>query len=156
MRTKNGKRFAGSVGAIVLAGLLALPSPLLAQGIDTVRIQLIGWTAEGYDDGYVPTHEAKLGTLYDGYTASVDLVLLAGWTYRIVGACDEDCSDLDFTLYDEFANIVVVNYLPDATPVVEITPRWSGPFTLEVDMQGCDFEPCFYGVSVLGAPLTSF
>lgn len=67
-----------------------------------------------------------------------------------MGVCDADCGDLDLALYDENGNLVSEDETTDDVPAVTVEPRWTGPFTLRVDMYQCTEEPCVYGFTVVG------
>jgi hypothetical protein len=76
--------------------------------------------------------------------------LAEGKDYLIVSVCDQDCSDLDLTLFDENNNEIATDTSTDDAPVVEVSPRWSGKFRLNVTMYACGNAPCYYGISVMG------
>lgn len=88
----------------------------------------------------------------DGRTASVTYTLTKGNTYKIVGVCDNDCSDIDFELRDDNGNVVDKDTANDDIPIVEVTPIRTGEFTLKVIMQSCSNSAgCVYGVDVYRA-----
>jgi len=85
----------------------------------------------------------------------VDLV--GGTSYRIVGACDDDCENLDIELIDAVTGGVVASdmlatHAPPRRadfPVVEFTPQNSGRYVVRLLMQSCSVAPCFAGARVL-------
>ena len=136
---------------LLTVALLCLASPVAAQAPATqVRSQLD--TAKGAlrDQGLRPSHSYRLGHLREEGEDTVSVGLSATRSYAIVGACDTDCADLDFWLYDENDNLIDSDTGTDAVPVVRVTPRWSGTFSLRVRMVACTVEPCAYGVGVFG------
>ncbi len=88
------------------------------------------------------------GGLAPGGLARVPITLRAGQTYRILGVCDADCSDLDLRLVDASANVVAVDTAPDDVPIMDATPRTTGAYAIEVNMQRCATAPCYYAVNV--------
>jgi hypothetical protein len=132
----------------------ALLVPITASAQDAwvrqVRAQLsqAGQTFE--QAGYTLTHRIYTGSLNDGGAEIVQLDLDVGMEYQIMGACDEDCSDLDFTLYDGAGNVVDSDMLEDDYPVVSVAVSRSGVFRVRVSMAACSAEPCRYGIGVFG------
>ena len=74
----------------------------------------------------------------------------AARTYRIVGACDDDCSNLDLELIDvSTGGVVASDMLQDDFPVVDFTPQANGRYIVRLLMQTCTVAPCFAGARVL-------
>jgi hypothetical protein len=96
------------------------------------------------------THQPYIGSLRTGATASHGVQLSAGTSYSLVGVCDNDCSDLDLRLYDPNGREVASDLLTDDTPVVNVTPRRSGTYTVRAIMTACSSQPCRYGIGVYG------
>lgn len=71
------------------------------------------------------------------------LTLKRGETYRILGACDNECSDLDLELLDPAGKIIERDTLPDSAPVINIRPAADGVFTARVVMKTCTLAPCY-------------
>jgi hypothetical protein len=80
----------------------------------------------------------------------VSLDLNIGTQYQIMGACDTDCSDLDFVLYDGRGNQIDQDVELDDVPIVTVTPSRTGTFRVKVTMATCTAEPCRYGIGVFG------
>jgi hypothetical protein len=100
--------------------------------------------------GPVPSDPAPpsfSGSLRDGYYRVHDVTLRAGYEYSLVGACDDDCDDLDLQLYDEDWNLIDEDLLPDDVPVVSVSPAWTGVFHVKVIMESCYINPCRYAVA---------
>ncbi len=138
--------------------LLALAAVVVATGAAAqqdawtiqVRRQLQEFGSRFEDRGYHMTHRIYTGALDDGASATVELSLDIGTEYQIVGACDEDCTDLDFVLFDGSGREVDSDLLEDDYPVVGVTVTRSGAFSLRVNMADCSEEPCRYGIGVFG------
>jgi hypothetical protein len=89
-------------------------------------LQATGFLAPGDQDRYV-------GDLQ----ADVD--------YRIVVLADTPEADFDLYLYDENDNLVDLDDDPDSDAVCQITPRWTGPFTIVVE---CFNQPSGYEILI--------
>jgi hypothetical protein len=93
------------------------------------------------------THEIYMGELADDATASLSVTLDAGTDYMIVGVCDEDCTDLDLTLFSGSRELDT-DVEDDDTPIVSVTPTSTGTFRVSVSMAACSSSPCRFGVAV--------
>ncbi|HEV2132192.1 MAG TPA: hypothetical protein VGR27_13850 [Longimicrobiaceae bacterium] len=85
--------------------------------INEVRDQLNYFARQS---GYPRTHELFFDRLNHRRYQSVTVDLVEGVNYLIVGACDNDCSDLDFELYDENDNYIDGDTASDDIPMVEL------------------------------------
>ncbi len=117
---------------------------------DQAKFQLELIELAALTGGWEKTHNDQFDQLNHGEFKSFNLNLSEGITYKVVSACDADCSDLDLILYDENDNEISRDTETDGTPVLEVTPRWTGKFSLQVKMYSCDRNPCYYGIRVLG------
>jgi hypothetical protein len=135
-----------------LAAALLAPTPASAQDawVRQVRAQISQAGTDFEQQGYELTHHIYTGALADGGSEMVELELDVGMEYQIVGACDEDCTDLDFTLYDGNGNEIDSDLLEDDYPMVSVTVSRSGAFRVRVSMADCSAEPCRYGIGVFG------
>ena len=116
----------------------------VGQYLDMATNQLGGGAtaAQGFAD---ETAAMQPGT---DHRWQVDLV--GGTTYRIVGACDDDCSNLDLELIDvTTGGVVASDMLQDDFPVVDFTPQANGRYIVRLLMQACTVAPCFAGARVL-------
>jgi len=96
------------------------------------------------------THEPYIGSLRNGASEIKTVQLNAGTSYSMIGVCDNDCSDLDLRLYDPSGTEVDSDVLDDDTPIVEVTPRRTGTYTVRAIMTACSNEPCRYGIGIYG------
>lgn len=99
---------------------------------------------------YRMTHEPTIDTLSEQRKHLITLNLRSGINYGLIGVCDSDCADVDLKLYDENYGLIATDTRSNSTPVVTVTPRWAGRFYLEVDMENCQANYCYYGVGVFG------
>jgi len=136
--------------ALALLGLL--PPTVQAQSYSAqVRSQLNTAQSTLRREGFTRTHDYEIDSLNDDAEDSFTLTLTGNREYAIVGACDNDCSDIDFWLYDENDNLIDSDTSTDDIPMVRVTPRWTGTFRIRVKMYECSVEPCYYGIGVFGA-----
>lgn len=98
--------------------------------------------------GFSMSHEIFMGSLADDANESLNIPLDGGTQYIIIGKCDEDCTDVDLTIYDEFGKEVDSDIGTDNTPVLELTPGSTGRFRVKVSMVVCTANPCRFGVGV--------
>lgn len=102
--------------------------------------------AEGFDF----THDVVSGKLQEGSSKQYNFQLRKGKEYRILTACDGNCSDMDGKLLDENGNTVSKDFDSDDLPMLEAEPKWTGDFTLKLTMHRCSKEPCEYGIAIFG------
>lgn len=138
-----------AVGGIALLSTVAAAAPQ-DEWVQQVRrqIQTAGQRLE--ESGFSLTHQIYTGSLRDDAETMVSLSLDIGTSYAIMGACDNDCTDIDLTLYDPRGNQVDIDIEADDYPVVTVEPSRSGTYRVKVTMATCSAEPCRYGVGVFG------
>lgn len=101
------------------------------------------------NDGYTPipgAGESEIEALQtSGQGQSVAYQLEAGRAYRFVGACDQDCTDLDIAVTDARGQEVASNYAVDNPTTVDFTPQRAGAYTVRIWLAACGTEPCYSG-----------
>ena len=144
------KRTALALAAVAAAFITTTAAAPQDEWVAQVRrlLQQAGKTFE--DRGYSMTHRIYTGSLNNGRNEMVSLDLDIGTQYQIMGACDTDCSDLDFVLYDASGTQIDNDVATDDVPIVSVTPRRTGTYRVKVVMATCTAEPCRYGVAVFG------
>lgn len=76
--------------------------------------------------------------------------LNGGTAYRIIGACDNECSNMDIELIDtRTGGVVASDTLPDDIPLVNFTPPTNGRYIVRMMMQTCTIAPCYAGARIL-------
>jgi hypothetical protein len=75
--------------------------------------------------------------------------LNAGVNYIFLGACDDDCTNLDIELIDAANAVVASDTAPDDFPIVRFRPSANGTYTVRTHLRTCAVEPCQLGVRVL-------
>jgi hypothetical protein len=79
--------------------------------------------------------------------------LNGGTTYTFVGACDDDCTNIDFELIAPQGGVVASDLLEDDFPVASFTPQANGTYIARLSMRNCGVAPCYAGARTLsGAP----
>jgi hypothetical protein len=70
--------------------------------------------------------------------------------YAVIGVCEETCTNLDISVYDDNGDVIDADFDPDASPVVFLQAGTSRTAKLKLfmAMKLCSAEPCVYGVGV--------
>lgn len=116
--------------------------------VQQVLEQLAAVETIALDSELVRSHETVTGDLRAGENSVISLTLREGFKYMLVGACDADCADLDFFLYDTSQALLADEQEVDDLPVLVYSPPETMDVTLRVRMYTCHVEPCSYGVAV--------
>ena len=133
--------------AIALVALTARPTTGQAQEhADLVWKQLTTAFTTVAKDGYGSLNYV-VGRINDDATDSWTLNFEKGKTYKIVGACDRDCKDLDIEILDG-SDVITKDVLVDDAPVVSFSPKTSGSLRVKVTMVDCSDNPCFFGFAI--------
>jgi hypothetical protein len=115
-----------------------------------VRRQLDAVRDEMNLGGFALTHDPFVGSLDEGEEEDLTVELDAGTEYYLIGACDEDCTDVDLALYAPSGGKLDEDVETDDFPVVRVKPARSGTYRVRASMASCSAEPCRYGVGVYG------
>jgi len=78
-----------------------------------------------------------------------------GRTYAVFGVCDSDCADIDLKVYDDNGNIVASDTKTDDKPMVQVSPKWTANFNIQVIIHSCRAYRCTYGVGLFAKTATS-
>lgn len=96
--------------------------------------------------------DVEIGKLYrkDDLYEIIHLNLTKNINYVLVGACDEDCSDIDLVLANEYGDILKKDKKSNAIPVIVFTPKYSGSYKILVQIPSgqCSAYRCSYGVGL--------
>lgn len=135
---------------LLLALVLLLPADLAAQSYaQQVWDQLqVHWRTivKNSSDWYLRNY--VMGKLKKGGTDSWTFYFERGTDYILTGACDNDCKNVDLVLKDEEDDVVEKDTKDDDTPVLRFDPPSSGRYTLEVRMEACKQDPCYFGFGI--------
>jgi len=96
--------------------------------------------------GYGPTSFTHSGQLNNNASDRFP-VHLSGQQTQILGACDNDCKNIDMQLLDSRGNVVGEDVENDDFPIVS-TSNQSGDYTIVVKMVSCAAAPCHYAVKM--------
>jgi len=66
--------------------------------------------------------------------------------YTFVGACDQDCSDVNMEVLDARGRRVAIDRAANDRPRVSISPGSDGVFVVRTWLAQCSIVPCFIGV----------
>lgn len=69
--------------------------------------------------------------------------LQRGAVYRIIGGCDNECSDFDLELLNPSGQIIERDTLPDDFPVINVTAPIDGQYRVRMTMKTCTIAPCY-------------
>lgn len=132
--------------------LLGVPGFTLAQSdyIEVIKEQLQQANDFFTSNGYSATHEPQIGQIGQGAYERITVNLASGSSYAIIAFCDQDCNDINISLYDENNNLIESDTETDDKPIVQVSPKWTGLFVIQIDMATCNNSPCYYGAAVYG------
>ncbi len=110
------------------------PGKYMKQAMDRILQNAAIMSAASDNMGYMPG-VSIMGTFLDegeevGWSASFD----AGTDYILLGAGDEDATDVDITIYDAKGNQVMADTETDAIPLVFFTPEKSGQYSIKLKL----------------------
>jgi hypothetical protein len=140
-------------GVLALFSILVLSNAAIAQTDweEQVREQIRTAGLVFEPEGYVMSGKTFSGSLKDEASDDFTIELEGGVSYYLVGACDNDCPDMDLMLLDASGNEVDRDYEDDALPIVFVTPTRTADYVVHVYMANCTNEPCYYGVGVFAS-----
>jgi hypothetical protein len=94
---------------------------------------VVGWLNKGQSEG----GDSNWARTFD-----------AGYSYLIVGVCDNDCPDVDLGLEDEEGVVVATDTGVGDMPMIRFTPSTTVYYWIEPTMHACSREPCGYGIAI--------
>ena len=103
--------------------------------------------------GFEPYGEPIAGSLRSNERAEHELQLEPGVEYRVAGACDQTCDDMDLELVTSDGTSVAEDVAPDPLPTLPVTVEANDTATLHVHMRGCSASPCEYRIRLYGRPI---
>ena len=133
---------------LLLAGFLfATAVPASAQNAYTQQVMryLDATRSALRGAGFSRVRAYTIGSINEGEERNYTFSLTRGRDYLLAGACDNDCSDIDFWLYDNNDNLIDSDTATDDIPQVRVTPARNGTFRLRIRMHACSTDPCYAG-----------
>jgi hypothetical protein len=94
------------------------------------------------------SHTIATGSLEDDASEWILVDLESGYTYQILGVCDNDCYDLDLEVYSLSNALIARDMATDDYPLVSITPTSGAKYRIKVTMENCSANPCRFGLAV--------
>lgn len=132
--------------ALAALSVVALALPALAQPSSALEFYQAFKREVGR--GYTDAQPALTGSLSGGQSRRATLNLAPGH-YRILGACDIDCADMDLSVFNPAGALIAEDVELDSFPVVNFQVPRAGRYTLDIDMIDCEVAPCSYVVGVM-------
>lgn len=109
--------------------------------------------AQFAQQGYQQVGQPVSGGLPTGQNWNTSVQLVAGYDYRLIGVCDQNCTDLDLALFDQNGTLLAQDQSADAHPVVGGAPAYTGGFTIQATMFACNApQGCYYALALYGRP----
>jgi hypothetical protein len=134
---------------VAIAALTIIVSPLSAQtaqelAVQTIVEDLTQWDAVLAAQGFERFGDPLTGGAAAGESDEHSVRLEGGSTYRIVAACDQDCTDVDLFVLDAAGNTVASDIEEDNDPIVSVQPSSSATYTVRVAIVNCSAAPCLH------------
>ena len=134
------------------AALALLAGPAAAQVPDPFARELAQKLSQGEallrQNGYQRAAGPFAGGLNQNGARRHTIMLRAGQDYRILGVCDERCTDVDLRLFINGDQLVAQDVLQDAVPILHVRPTVTGNYEVEAVMARCTGSPCWYAFNV--------
>jgi len=146
-----------ALGAVVLIGLaMMLFSGGGGGGFSSEERTTLGGYLDGYAQQYAQGLDAvgddELARLADDAAHDYEVRLDGGRSYRVLGACDTNCRDVDLYVMDPSGQEIGRDVLTDDYPVVEIPNAQDGTYTVRIGMPDCGADECLSAARVYRAP----
>jgi hypothetical protein len=137
--------------SVMVTGSSVTVTPSSSPTADPYMAQVLGYLdnlqAQSAGFGHAGVNDIITG-LAPGQAQAFEIQLEPSRIYRLVGACDNDCHDVDITVTDHFGGVIAQDANNDDTPVVEFQAP-NQPILVHVAMANCMHAPCVTGVRTL-------
>ena len=139
----------GSHALAVSIGLGALfPIPASAQNVHISRLyEQVLENIEFANEGHV-LNSFGVMRLNEDATSRVALDVPVNASVQIMGDCDEDCADLDLTVYNFAGKQIAQDTADDFYPIVVFESGENGRIEIELDLAACEARYCYAAYSV--------
>lgn len=146
----NKKSIIRSGIATLIGTTVLLPVVAIAQ---TDWLAQARWYLEEEAQNNLPDYswvgQPMAGSLAQDASQTRRIRLQANVEYAILGACDDDCSDLDLELYSAQGTTMIDSDVEgDKFPMVTVTPTRTANYRIVTKMFACSNQPCYYAVGV--------
>jgi len=132
MRKTVIQRILCCLAALMLTAVLFNTLPVRAGAADSIACAVRGASRLAQKGFRIRTDSTS--SLRENYYRDYTVTLYRGNSYVIFGCGDANARDIDIHIYDENGNLIDRDRFQNSRPVVEVTPKWSGPFTVRVKM----------------------
>ena len=139
------------VSALLVAAIgCAATSEALAQNAyqQQIRTQMTRHSGTVLQQGYVADRDLMMGSLNSGAREAAMINLQGGVRYKIIGVCDNDCTDVDLRIFGPDGTKLAEDILTDDVPILDLTAPVGGQYRLSVEMATCSMNPCYWGVQI--------
>lgn len=109
--------------------------------------------AAAAQQGFQMVGQPVSGGLQQGQSWNIPGELYAGYDYRVLGVCDQDCNDMDLVLFDGNGAVIAQDTTTSSQPMLAVQTPYNGAFTIQVQMYHCAVAPCYYAVALYARPL---
>ncbi|MFZ2031423.1 MAG: hypothetical protein WAU68_14010 [Vitreimonas sp.] len=130
-------------------------TPQVRQGLEQQMVTYLDGYTQHYAEGmqHVTNVPDEIKSLMPGTDHRWRVTLTANTPYTILGACDNDCNNVDVELIDTHTGgVVASDMLPDDYPVVTYTPTANGEYIARLILRTCTTAPCYTGMRLLTRP----
>lgn len=78
--------------------------------------------------------------------------LRGGQAYAVLGACDDDCNDVDLIVEGPDSRALGADVENDDYPIVGFTPQTDGLYSVRIVLQTCTVAPCYVAARLVRLP----
>ncbi|MBL8557114.1 MAG: hypothetical protein JNM47_00210 [Hyphomonadaceae bacterium] len=139
------------MGAAAMAAFACIALPAAAQTSE-YRQQLDQQLQKSRElfqqQGYTIAAGPFTGALAAGGKERFTLPVQSGYSYKILGICDNDCSDVDLRIFNMNGQNIGEDVTNDDVPLVDLQPTGNGTVQLEANMITCSAAPCYHAIEV--------
>jgi hypothetical protein len=108
--------------------------------------RVLGGYLDNYQQRFAATGQRvgrdEVTSLRSGAVHNWSVRLEQGRSYRILGACDTSCRDVDLFLVGPDGSQLASDLLLDDYPVVAFSPSRTGRYTVRLSMANCTTDRC--------------
>jgi hypothetical protein len=138
------------IAILLLLAIAILPRSLRAQQRWERQVQA---RLDRASEAVRPSSRAPIsrntGMLNTEESASLKAPLVEGESYAIVAVCDDDCTRLELTLLTPSGSELAKDRNGASLPILRFTPSRTMTYGVRLVMEGCRWNPCWYGVAVV-------
>lgn len=130
-------------GAIIAT---AANSAEISEEQQQVICQLKETVEKQNQDGQKLVFVPLLGRVSEGVETRFTAKLNGDINYAIIGACDENCDELNLTLNNTDGERIAMDEKQDGVPIISFTPPSSNDYQITVRIDECKTGNCEFGI----------